>query len=97
MWPFFWKAIFNLPPLGSFTPSLRLPSPRKPSSIRDTLRAFWPSSLDSRLKSVNLLIPIEVIEEIDHFKRESSELGQNARSVSRMLDGFRGEGSLSEG
>jgi len=45
----------------------------------------------------NVLIPIEVIEEIDRFKRESSELGQNARQVSRMLDGFRGEGSLSEG
>ena len=27
----------------------------------------------------NVLIPIEVIEEIDRFKRESSELGQNAR------------------
>lgn len=45
----------------------------------------------------NVLLPIEVIEEIDRFKRESSELGQNARSVSRMLDSFRGEGSLSEG
>ncbi len=45
----------------------------------------------------NVLIPIEVIEEIDRFKRESSELGQNARTVSRMLDGFRGEGSLSAG
>jgi PhoH-like ATPase len=45
----------------------------------------------------HVLIPIEVIEEIDHFKRESSELGQNARSVSRMLDSFRGEGRLSEG
>jgi PhoH-like ATPase len=45
----------------------------------------------------NVLIPIEVIEEIDRFKRESSELGQNARTVSRQLDGFRGEGSLSEG
>ena len=45
----------------------------------------------------HVLIPIEVIEEIDRFKRESSELGQNARQVSRMLDGFRGEGSLSEG
>ncbi|MGH7953304.1 MAG: PhoH family protein [Limisphaerales bacterium] len=44
-----------------------------------------------------VLIPIEVIEEIDRFKRESSELGQNARQVSRMLDGFRGEGHLSEG
>jgi PhoH-like ATPase len=45
----------------------------------------------------HVLVPIEVIEEIDRFKRESSELGQNARTVSRMLDGFRGEGSLSEG
>jgi PhoH-like ATPase len=44
-----------------------------------------------------VLIPIEVIEEIDRFKRESSELGQNARMVSRMLDSFRGDGSLSEG
>jgi len=45
----------------------------------------------------NVLLPIEVIEEIDRFKRESSELGQNARAVSRMLDGYRGTGSLSEG
>jgi PhoH-like ATPase len=45
----------------------------------------------------NVLLPIEVIEEIDRFKRESSELGQNARAVSRMLDGLRGSGRLSEG
>jgi PhoH-like ATPase len=45
----------------------------------------------------NVLLPIEVIEEIDRFKRESTELGQNARGVSRMLDSFRGQGRLSEG
>src|SRR5271170_6839659 len=45
----------------------------------------------------NVHIPIEVIEEIDRFKRESTELGRNARTVSRKLDGFRGDGSLSEG
>jgi PhoH-like ATPase len=45
----------------------------------------------------HVLIPIEVIEEIDRFKRESTERGQNARSVSRMLDGFRAQGRLSEG
>jgi PhoH-like ATPase len=45
----------------------------------------------------NVLIPIEVIEEIDRFKREATERGQNARSVSRMLDAFRQQGSLSEG
>jgi len=55
-----------------------------------------PNSLLS-FEENNVLIPIEVIEEIDRFKRESTELGQNARAVSRMLDGYRGEGSLSEG
>jgi PhoH-like ATPase len=44
-----------------------------------------------------VLIPIEVIEEIDRFKRESTELGQNARTVSRMLDAYRAQGRLSEG
>src|SRR5581483_8563408 len=39
----------------------------------------------------------EVIEEMDRFKRESTELGQNARQVSRMLDSYRGEGHLNEG
>jgi PhoH-like ATPase len=34
-------------------------------------------------KGNTVLIPIEVLEEIDRFKRESSELGQNARTVSR--------------
>jgi PhoH-like ATPase len=38
-----------------------------------------------------------VLEEIDRFKRESSELGQNARTVSRTLDGLRTQGRLSEG
>jgi len=45
----------------------------------------------------DVLIPIEVIEEMDRFKRESTELGQNARAVSRMLDSYRGQGRLSEG
>lgn len=44
-----------------------------------------------------MLLPIEVIEEIDRFKRESTELGQNARSVSRTLDSLRENGRLSEG
>jgi len=48
-------------------------------------------------KENRVLLPIEVIEEIDRFKRESSELGQNARAVSRMLDGFRAKGHLNKG
>jgi len=48
-------------------------------------------------KGNNVLIPIEVIEEIDRFKRESSELGQNARTVSRTLDALRAKGHLNKG
>jgi PhoH-like ATPase len=45
----------------------------------------------------NVLIPIEVIEEIDRFKRESTELGRNARTVSRMVDAWRARGHLGDG
>jgi len=45
----------------------------------------------------NVIIPIYVIEEIDQFKRDLSELGRNARLVARYLDSFRAEGSLAEG
>jgi len=45
----------------------------------------------------NVLIPIEVIEEVDRFKRESTERGANARTVSRTLDSLRAQARLSEG
>lgn len=45
----------------------------------------------------NVIIPIYVIEEIDTFKRDMSELGRNARMVARHLDEYRLEGSLAEG
>lgn len=48
-------------------------------------------------KGNSVLIPIEVLEEIDRFKRESTELGQNARAVSRTLDALRGKGHLNKG
>lgn len=42
-------------------------------------------------------IPIFVIEEIDRFKRDFTELGRNAREVSRILDEHRAKGSLRDG
>ncbi len=45
----------------------------------------------------NVCIPIYCIEELDHFKRELSELGRNAREASRLLDEFRAQGALSKG
>lgn len=45
----------------------------------------------------DVIIPIYVIEEIDGFKRELSELGRSARQVSRNLDALRQQGTLSDG
>jgi PhoH-like ATPase len=45
----------------------------------------------------DLVIPMTVIEELDRFKKELSETGRNARTVSRQLDGLREKGSLRDG
>ena len=46
-----------------------------------------------------VVMPIHVIEEVDQFKKELSELGQNARHVARLLDDLRNSNghSLQEG
>ncbi len=44
-----------------------------------------------------VIIPIYVIEELDQFKKDMSELGRNARMIARYLDSFRAEGPLAEG
>ena len=67
------------------------------SYILDTNVLLHDPNSPLNFKDNTVLIPIEVIEEIDRFKRESTERGQNARTVSRMLDGLRGKGRLSEG
>jgi PhoH-like ATPase len=45
----------------------------------------------------DVVVPIYVIEEIDQFKRDLSELGRNARQVARYLDQFRSQGRIGEG
>jgi PhoH-like ATPase len=44
-----------------------------------------------------VVIPAVVLEEIDSKKRNADELGRNARQVSRLLDGLRTKGNLSDG
>ncbi len=45
----------------------------------------------------DVVLPIYVLEEIDQFKRETTELGRNARMVARLLDQERQKGPLSLG
>ncbi|MCA8925813.1 MAG: PhoH family protein [Planctomycetes bacterium] len=44
-----------------------------------------------------VVVPVDVIEELDKFKSHNDELGRNARQVIRILDRARTEGSLQEG
>ncbi|MDA8121644.1 MAG: PhoH family protein [Deltaproteobacteria bacterium] len=44
-----------------------------------------------------VVIPITVIEELDHFKKDLNMLGRNARTVSKFVDRMRKEGSLADG
>ncbi|MCE9574235.1 MAG: PhoH family protein [Deltaproteobacteria bacterium] len=44
----------------------------------------------------HVVIPIYVIEEIDTFKKDLSELGRNARMIARLLDESRKDGGLSK-
>ncbi|MCB1051500.1 MAG: PhoH family protein [Acidobacteria bacterium] len=50
-----------------------------------------------KFREHNVIIPLVVVEEIDKFKRDQSEVGRNARTVSRLLDKEREKGSLNLG
>lgn len=55
-----------------------------------------PRAID-RFQDNNVIIPIYVIEEVDSFKKQMTELGRNAREVSRLLDEYRALGNLGNG
>jgi PhoH-like ATPase len=42
----------------------------------------------------DVVIPLAVLEELDHNKKRMDEVGRNARAVCRYLDSFRQQGSL---
>ena len=48
-------------------------------------------------KSNEVIIPFDVIEELDKFKSGTDDLGRNARAVIRHLDRLRQKGNLADG
>src|SRR3972149_3229471 len=50
-----------------------------------------------KFRDNRIIIPITVIEELDRFKQDRNMLGRNARTVAKVSDRRRGEGSISEG
>ena len=65
--------------------------------VLDTNVLLYDPQALTRFEDNSIIIPITVIEEIDRFKKDMNETGRNARHVSRLMDGFRKEGSLSQG
>lgn len=65
--------------------------------ILDTNVLIHDPSAYRHFKENNVIIPLKVLEEIDQFKRELSERGRNARTISRSLDELRKKGRLSDG
>ena len=45
----------------------------------------------------NVIVPMTVVEELDTFKKDMSELGRNARFFSKTIDTLRAQGSVAEG
>src|SRR5262249_2560622 len=50
-----------------------------------------------RFEDNNVIIPITVLEEMDRFKKDLTEIGRNARHFSRYLDEIRKRGPLGTG
>lgn len=73
-----------------------VPSAKKTFVLDTNVLLHDPNSI-LNFEEHNIIIPIVVIEEIDNFKKDQSEVGRNARSVSRLLDELRETGSLSQG
>jgi PhoH-like ATPase len=65
--------------------------------VLDTNVLLHDSASIFAFKGVTVVIPFVVLEELDTFKKNNTEIGRNARAVIRMLDEFRSQGSLSEG
>ena len=65
--------------------------------ILDTNVLIYDPHAIFKFEDNDIVLPIYVIEEVDTFKRETTERGRNAREVSRVLDELRSKGSLSQG
>jgi PhoH-like ATPase len=65
--------------------------------ILDTNVLLHDPEAPNRFGNLKVVIPMQVIEEIDRFKKDHSEKGRNARRVARLLDAYRRRGSLADG
>jgi PhoH-like ATPase len=65
--------------------------------VLDTNVVLYDPNAIFNFEDNSVIIPIWVIEEIDHVKKDVGDAGRNAREFSRILDGFRQKGDLTKG
>lgn len=65
--------------------------------VLDTNVILHDSDCIFKFQEHKVVIPITVLEELDHFKKEQNELGRNARHFARYIDELRMIGPLTEG
>jgi PhoH-like ATPase len=69
----------------------------KKNYILDTTVLLYDPQAMFKFENNNVIIPITVIEDVDHFKKDQNETGRNARQTSRYLDELRQKASVVKG
>jgi PhoH-like ATPase len=69
----------------------------KKTYILDTNVLLSDPNFHRNFQDNDLIVPILVLEELDHHKSRSDEVGRNCREVSRALDALSEKGSLKNG
>jgi PhoH-like ATPase len=78
--------------------NLTMPQLKRPKTfILDTNVILHDSTCIHRFQENNVVIPLAVIEEIDHFKRGSQVINFNAREFARTLDSLTGNAVFNGG
>ncbi|MFT5129611.1 MAG: PhoH-like ATPase, partial [Rhodothermales bacterium] len=65
--------------------------------ILDTNVLLYDPEAFHRFGENNVIIPVAVIEDLDSFKRDVTELGRNSRAVAQSLSELADSGKLGEG
>lgn len=69
----------------------------KKTYVLDTNVILYSSTALLSFGNNDVVIPEIVLEELDNFKKDKTDLGVNARQASRLIDSLRGEGQLNKG
>ncbi|MEI8244152.1 MAG: PIN domain-containing protein, partial [bacterium] len=92
-----------VPPVPSVTPAPETAGPPlaglagKKTFVLDTNVLLHSALALESFVDNHVVLPMAVLEELDNFKTQSTELGRNARQVIRRLDKLRNKGSLAHG